>query len=371
METKEKTGKRPGAAPGKKAPAARKKAAGKAPGRKLSASKASAGRSLSSRGKTGSDRARREAAARAAKIKSLKQEVQNKPKRRVSRPKAPMQPVIYTQPKVFNRTRLIVQLLSITAVVAAMVLCLSIFFRVEVVTVSGNKAYSSWNVKEASGIEDGDYLLTFNKSRACAKIKAGLPYVDTVRIGIKLPNTVNIVIEEIDVVYAIQDIDGIWWLMTSGGRIMEQTDAIGAADHTKVLGVVLNNPEIDAQAAAFQPLNQEPQSTEATAPQAESTAPTPLIVTEQQKLNAALDILQALELNEVVGEAASVDVSDLTRIELWYGTRYQVNLGDTGNMDYKIACLKYTVNSLSDYDSGELDISFTTWPDKVTYTPFE
>ena len=48
-----------------------------------------------------------------------------------------------------------------------------------------------------------------------------------------------------------------------------------------------------------------------------------------------------------------------------------MNLGDTNNMDYKIACLKGSVNKLSDYDSGELDISITTWPDKVTYTPFE
>ena len=96
-----------------------------------------------------------------------------------------------------------------------------------------------------------------------------------------------------------------------------------------------------------------------------------MIITEQQKLSAALTILQALELNEIVGEAASVDVSDLTRIELWYGTQYQVNLGDTNDMDYKIACLKYTVSSLQEYDSGELDISFTIWPDKVTYSPFK
>ena len=371
METKEKTGKRRSAAPGKKRPVSSGRAPTRAPAKKAPAAKAPARKAAPARGKTGSDRARREAAARAAKIKSLKQGVQNKPKRRVSRPKAPMQPVIYTQPKVFNRTRLIVQLLSIVAVVAAMVLCLSIFFRVEVVTVSGNKAYSAWAVSEASGVQEGDYLLTFSKSRASAKIKAALPYVDTVRIGIKLPNTVNIVIEEIDVVYAIQDVDGIWWLMTSGGRIMAQTDALGASDHTKILGVVLNDPEVDAQAAAFQPLNQTAQSTDPSAPQDETSAPSPLLVSEQQKLNAALNILQALELNEVVGEAASVDVTDLSRIVLWYGTRYQVNLGDTSNMDYKIACLKYTVSSLSDYDSGELDISFTTWPDKVTYTPFE
>jgi cell division protein FtsQ len=300
----------------------------------------------------------------------MKQEVQQAPKRRVSKPRAPMQPVVYTQPKVFNRNRLIIQLASVVAVVLAMVLCLSIFFRVETITVSGANAYSAWEIREASGIQEGDRLLTFSKARACAKIKAEKPYVDTVRIGIKLPDTVNIVIEEIDVVYAIQDQDGIWWLMTSEGKVMDQTDTAGASTYTKVLGVKLSNPQKDQQAVAFQNLIGQPQATEENQPEGETQAPTPLIVTEQQKLGVALEILQAMELNEIVGEAASVDVSDLTRIELWYGTRYQVNLGENVNMDYKIACLKGAVNKLSDYDSGELDISFTTWPDKVTYTPF-
>lgn len=318
-----------------------------------------------------SDRSRREAAAKAARIKAMKQNVQKAPKRRVSRPKSPMQPVVYTQPKVFNRNRLIIQLISIVAAVLALVLCLSIFFRVKTITVSGADAYSAWAIREASGVEEGDYLLTFSKSRACAKIKAELPYVDTVRIGIKLPDTVNIVIEEIDVVYAIQDVDGIWWLITSEGRIMEQTDTIGASDYTKILGVQIVTPEPQDQAVAFQTLTSQPQETQDTQPEGETQVPAPVLITEQQKLDAALAILRALELNEIVGEAASVDVTDLTRIELWYGTRYQVNLGDTTNMDYKIACLKYTVSSLAEYDSGELDISFTIWPDKVTYSPFK
>lgn len=359
METKEKVKKRPAQQAKGAASSARTSAPKMSPAKKTAAKRPA------------TDRARREAAARAAKIKAMKQEVQKAPKRRVSKPRRPMQPVVYTQPKVFNRNRLIIQLVSIVAMVLAVVLCLSIFFRVETITVSGANAYSAWAIREASGIEEGDYLLTFGKARACAKIKAELPYVDTVRIGIKLPNTVNIVIEEIDVVYAIQDQDGIWWLMTSEGKIMSQTDAAGATAYTKVLGVKLADPEPEKQAVAFQNLISETNPTEETLPEGETQAPTPLVVTEQQKLNAALNILQALELNEVVGEAASIDVSDLTRIELWYGTRYQVNLGENVNMDYKIACLKYTVSTLSDYDSGELDISFTTWPDKVTYTPFE
>lgn len=360
METKERTKQRPASPKGKRpASAARPAASGKTPAKKTASRK------------PGTYRSRREAAARAAKIKAMKQNVQKAPKRRVSKPHQPMRPVVYTQPKVFNRNRLIMQLVSIVAIVLAFVLCLSIFFRVETVTVSGADAYSAWAVREASGIQQGDRLLTFGKARACAKIKAELPYVDTVRIGIKLPDTVNIVIEEIDVVYAAQDQNGIWWLITSDGLVMEQTDAAGAITYTKVAGVKLMDPEPGKQAVAFQEQPEQPQSTEESLPEGETQVPTPILVTEQEKLNAALDILQSLELNEIVGEAASVDVSDLTRIVLWYGTRYQVNLGENVNMDYKIGCLKYTVNTLGDYDSGELDISFTTWPDKVTYTPFE
>ena len=366
METKEKNAKRPTGKPVKKRPASGARTA--APKRNTAVRTPAKRKSP---GRPASDRTRRETAARAAKIKAMKQQAQQAPKRRINKPRAPMQPVVYTQPKVFNRNRLIIQLASIAAMVMAVVLCLSIFFRVETITVSGTNAYTVWEIREASGIQEGDYLLTFGKARACAKIKAEKPYVSTVRIGIKLPDTVNIVIEEIDVVYSIQDQDDIWWLITSEGKVMEQTDSAGASEYTKVLGVKLANPEKDKQAVAFQNLQEQPQATESNQPEDETETPRPLIVTEQQKLSAALDILQALELNEIVGEAASVDVSDLTRIVLWYGTRYQVNLGEDSNMDYKIACLKGAVNKLSDYDSGELDISFTTWPDKVSYTPFE
>ena len=70
------------------------------------------------------------------------------------------------------------------------------------------------------------------------------------------------------------------------------------------------------------------------------------------------------------GSAASVDVTRLEDIILWYGTRYQVNLGDGNNMDYKIACMQKAIAQMSDYEMGVLDVSFTTWPDIVGFTPF-
>ena len=283
-------------------------------------------------------------------------------KKKATREKQAAPAVIYTQPQAFNRNRLMVQLITMLAVVIALVLGLSVFFKVENIHVSGAEVYSEWAIKEASGLSEGDNLLTFSHARSAALIKANLPYVDTVRFGIKLPDTVNIIVKEDEVVYAIKDQNDQWWLMNSSGRIVEMGDNSKASNHTQVLGVVLDNPVIDERAVAMEAVSAE------TVPEGETV---PIVTTTgAQRLTAAMQILKALEENDIVGEAASVDVSRIEDIILWYGTRYQVNLRDSSRLDYKIACMNDVILQMSDYQSGILDISFTIWPTQVGYTPF-
>lgn len=273
--------------------------------------------------------------------------------------------VIYTQPVTFNSRRLAIQLTTILAVVLALVLGMSVFFKVEVISVVGADVYSEWTIREQSGINEGDNLLTFGRTKASGQIIANLPYVKSARIGIKLPDTVIIEIEEEAVVYSIQDQDGVWWLINSDGKVVEQTNAQNAKTHTQVLGVTLYQPQPSELGIATE---EAPTETDA------SGEVVPVLVTGAQRLNAALQILQALELNDIVGDAASVDVSQLQDIILWYGTQYQVNLGSINNskydIAYKITYMKNAILQMSDYQTGILDVSFTTWPDQIGYTPF-
>lgn len=305
------------------------------------------------------DMVKRTAQRNAAKEKA-KKEAKGKTQRS-KRPRQPTPAVIYTQPQAFNRSRFLIQLLTVTAVVVALVLGLSVFFKVGVITVSGADVYTPWTVQEVSGISVGDNLLTFSRARAAALIKANLPYVKNVRFGIKLPDTVNIIIEEEDVVYAIKDTNDQWWLINSDGRVVEQSNKAKASNYTQVLGVTLDNPVSGEKGIASEAVPTE------TDDSGEYIAVT---LTGAQRLNAALQILSALEDNDIVGDAASVDVSLLEDIVLWYGTRYQVNLGDSSRIDYKIACANDVILQLSEYDSGILDISFNIWSDRVVYTPF-
>lgn len=292
---------------------------------------------------------------------------QRRAERRSRRPSsAPA--VVYTEPLHFNRNRLIIQLATVVAVVLALVLGMSVFFKVEVITVSGANAYSEWAIREASGIQEGESLLSFSRARAAARIRAELPYVDKVRIGIKLPNTVMIVVEELDVVYVVEDVDGFLWLITSHGRVVEQTDGGTAAGYTRIKGIEIEAPKVGDQAVAVEVAV----PTESTSAEGEQVGTEPVVITGAQRLDAALEILQALEANGIVGEAASVDVSNLQSITLWYGQKFLVKLGDTSQMNYKIACMVAAINNPKlDNGYGELDISFTIWKEQVGYTPFD
>lgn len=286
--------------------------------------------------------------------------------RAAAKPPKPTPDVVYTQPGPFNRDRFILRLITVVAVVLALVFGMSIFFKVDEqkIMVSGVTKYSAWQIREASGIRDGENLLTLNKSRIGAKIRSALPYVDRVRIGIKLPDTVNIEIVELEVVYAIQADDDSWWLMRADGGIVERTDAATAGEHTKLIGVRITAPVVGNQAIAYEP--PVPEDT----PDGEQL---PVTVPAKEQLGALVDILQYVESRGVIGGLASVDVSDLTQLNFWYADRFHVQLGDTTNLKFKVTSAIEAIGDekLTEHASGVIDASYTTWPDQIGYTPFQ
>ncbi len=259
--------------------------------------------------------------------------------------------MVYLPAKPFSRSRLILRLATVVAVVLALVLGLSVFFKVdtEKIVVSGTRQYTPWDVASNSGLQDGENLLMISRARIVGRIRKNLKYVRDVRVGIKLPDTVYIDIVEVDVTYAAKGVDGSWWLLSSEGRVIESVDEADADQHTKVLGVQLENPKAGEMAVAYQ------------APQTATDAsgvPVPITVTEAQRLQTAVDIMGFLEKNGIIGEAASIDVNDLSRIQLWYGKQYQVEMGDSKNLSVKIANLKGALDQyLKTHDSGVLDVS--------------
>lgn len=302
-------------------------------------------------------------ATRPATAKEQPRQRRQQPAPKTRKPQ-PSPDVVYTQPGPFNRNRFLLRLITVVAVVLALVFGMSIFFKVDAdkITVSGAEKYTAWQVKEASGLNGGENLLGLSDARINSKILDALPYVKRVRVGIKLPDTVNIEIVEMDVVYAVEDTEGGWWLMSSDGVIAEHTNGASAGEHTKILGVKIASAEVGKTAVAADETIYETNAAGETVPQT---------VLNSERLETAITITQYLESSGIIGQAASVDVTNLKELEVWYGQRFQIKLGDATQLSFKIRSAKSAIDQMGDYQTGVLDASFILRPDQVIHTSFD
>lgn len=262
----------------------------------------------------------------------------------------PEQQTDIVPPKPFVRKRLIVRLLTVVAVALAVAVGTSVFFKVDTILVAGAEKYTERAVVDAAGISVGQSLLFFGKGEAAANIKSQLPYVGNVRFEIRLPGTVQIVIEEKTVAYALEATDGTWWKITSDGVVVEKGEGTLSAVPS-IEGVLLKDPAVGESAVADDTRQ-------------EGTA------TAAERLNAAVEILRQLERNALFAQVTHIDVSDLYAINLSCGERYRVELGDMTGIETKMQLIRSALANDDLPDSGVLTLYYEDELWKVLYNPW-
>ena len=113
------------------------------------------------------------------------------------------------------------KLLSVVVISGAIVAALTLFFKVETITVSGTTEYSSEEIITASGIQQGDNLFLLNKYEIYEFILEKLPYVSSVSISRKLPDTLLIEVTDSNQGGVIED-HGTYWVLSAEGKILRK-----------------------------------------------------------------------------------------------------------------------------------------------------
>ena len=274
-------------------------------------------------------------------------------------PREEVPDIVYTAPKPMRRGVFAWKLVSMVAVVAAVFLGLSVFFRVDTITVAGADKYSPWMIRQASGVATGDALLSIGEARVASRIIDKLPYIDQVKVGVKLPGTVEIQVTELQVTYSIEDENGSWWLISSGGRAIEPVTLEQALGYTRVEGLNIHTPEVGAQVQAIPGRIIDP-------------GEGPAVEMDQsdadQQLAALIQVLTGLEKHRIIGQIVRIDMTSVTDIRLEYPQLLTVRLGDDQRLDYKIGYLAAAVEKLEGSLSGELDLTLEYTEDAV-FTP--
>ncbi|MBE6932685.1 MAG: FtsQ-type POTRA domain-containing protein [Ruminococcaceae bacterium] len=272
--------------------------------------------------------------------------------------------------KIFGRKFVRSFVLSLLAGVL-LVLSLMAFLRVRDVSVVGNSLYSANEIREAAGVSEGSALLLVNKTAVAGRIKAQLPYIDDVRVGVSMPDTVKVEVVELESVYAVAADDGSYWLINSGGRLVEQITAKEASEYLTITGVRIENAVAGEDVQAMEtpePENPEGEESEEQT-DGEAEMETPPEASAAQRMSTALQIVQQLEASDDIRSITTVDVTSNYDIQIWYGTQYQVKLGDTSELSYKLEYMLAAISKLDSYQSGVLDLTFEE-AKKATFIPW-
>ena len=209
--------------------------------------------------------------------------------------------------------------LCVFALLVAMTVGVTVFFRVEAIEVSGNSRYTQEDVVAAAGIRIGDNMYHMNKFDVANQVLQQLPYVRELTIRRSLPSTMVIRVVEWDAVACILPTAGATetgaardaWLISVGGKLLEPAPEDSAA--IRVSGI--------------------------TALMAQAGTLTAVAAEEQAKLDGLLQLLAALEEQELMAKVADVEVTD-TRINLRYMDRFQVKLPLNGDFRYQMKVLE-------------------------------
>lgn len=199
-----------------------------------------------------------------------------------------------------GRSGVLYKMLSVLLILAAIIAGCIVFFRVEKITVTGSTTYTRQQIIAASGVEMEDNLFLIQKIPTGRKILNALPYIKTVNLRRELPNGLAITVTECEPVAALKGEGGVWWILDSSGKLLEQGDGSLAVGYTKITGLTALKPSEGSRIA--------------------------VAVEETTKLESLKSILAALEERGLFAQVNSIDLSAVTEIRMVYQDHYTVCL---------------------------------------------
>lgn len=231
------------------------------------------------------------------------------------------------------------KLLAFFALVVALVMGATVFFRVEEIVVAGNVRYEARQIIDATGIVQGDNLFGMNKFDTARRIRRQLPYVEGVNIRRGWPDTLLITVTECRAAARLAGEEGEW-LISRSGKVLELVES--APDGViRVDGLKAVQPE----------------------------AGLPLVVREEQQArgDGLLALLRALDKCGMTEKVTWIDMTSASRTRMDFDGRFTVKLPVNGDFNYLLGAMDKAVATLEEYETGTLDLTVKDYT--VVFSP--
>ena len=229
-----------------------------------------------------------------------------------------------------GRFSFLYKVLSVLLICGAIVGAMTFLFRVNEIEISGVSHYSEAEILTAAGVKQGDNLYLINKYDVADDIFAELPFVQSVQINRRLPDTLTIAVQECIPVGAVKQ-DGGTWLISSRGKILASVEAEEAMIYPVIDGVTLLSPAVGTTIA----LGEEKKETEL----------------------KMLELFLEMEEKNMLPQLRGVHMGDESVITMDYADRFTVKFAWDADFDYKLQNLQVVISKLEVNETGVIDLT--------------
>ncbi|MBR1740033.1 MAG: FtsQ-type POTRA domain-containing protein [Ruminococcus sp.] len=210
------------------------------------------------------------------------------------------------------------------AFVTALILCLTVFFRIKDVRVEGVTLYREEQVLNVGGIELEMNMIRTDPSAAEKRILDNLVYIDEVRIKKQYPDTV--VIQCTEAVKAADiETGGGYYVLSESGRILEGPNREPTGGLPVIKGFELKSVKSGEELESF----------------------------DRYKAKILTELLSELREQDF-GGIGLIDMTSRADIVLVYEDRIDVRLGSSADISFKLSFFKSVIASLTEDFEGQL-----------------
>ncbi len=245
-----------------------------------------------------------------------------------SKPKKPVTPLM-------RKVRSIVASCVIVAVVLiiCVVLSLTVLFKTQNYEVKGNTKYDEAEIISTCSIGKNENIFLANKNAASRRLVKAYPYIEKADVSFSIPDTITIEIVEAVPAYIVKLSDGVYYVTSSKGRVLEQIEDPKGYDIPLFLGSELSSAAVGDY----------------------------IEFTDETTIDIIEEIVTVFVDNGYTG-ITEIDATDTANISFTYDDRIKVKLGLPESLSYKVRTAMTIITEKLDMNGanatqGELDVS--------------
>ncbi len=220
-------------------------------------------------------------------------------------------------------------LLAGVVMCVGLVLVFSLFFKINTITISGDKVYADKMVVDKSGIEIGENLFKVNETKLSEVLSKNLPYIKSATIERKLPSTLIINVEAAKEVGAVTTQKG-FVLLDETGKVLDKNASI-LKENVAVINNVKLKEYVEGEKVVF---------------------------TDEKKTETLLKLFEAISKVDMQ-LLTEIDLKNVNDIKIKYDDRITFEVGSLTNIETKLArglAALEKENEINSYSKGTLDI---------------